>query len=165
MKATIALLPALATLFASAVVANSFSQSLVEKYHLKPLVAHQAPLANTQGRFTIAMVFQPDCPWCKKQASWLNNAQAQCSDKLNIVLLGNNGSNRELKRELKHYHSDIPAYKPNRKLFVAVGGIEASPTTLVFDAEGKLLAKRRGYTDSDTLSVVASQLTQGSCAI
>ena len=155
-------LVALATSVAYASIKNSL---LVDKYQLKPLVVHDYKPSTQSAKYTVAMVFQPDCPWCKKQAVWLNKATERCADTLDIMLLGINGNVRELKRELKHYSRKIPAYKPNRKLFVDVGGIEASPTTLIFDDQGNLIAKRRGVIDGSTLTQVASELTKGQCSL
>lgn len=150
------------------VLAADFQQRAIAEYNLKPLSssAKAPPQTSEQAaKTTIAMVYQPDCKWCKKQGKWLNKAQAQCAQNLGIVLIGNNGDKRQLKRELKHFHQDMPAFLANRKLFAEVGGVAASPTTLVFNQEGKLIAKQRGYVDDATLSDVAQKITQGQCVI
>ena len=150
--------------------AGDFYDKANTEYQLKLLsaplaVEHVQQSSETKGKVAIAMVYQPDCKWCKKQGLWLAKANAQCSESIDIVLIGNNGSKRQLKRELKHFAGDIPAFLANRKLLTALGGIEASPTTLVFDSAGQLLAKRRGYVDNQQLSDVAHIVSQGACEL
>jgi len=155
----------LVTLVAGKALASDFSDSIVNQYQLKSL-ANSDNLATVTGdKVTIAMLYQPDCKWCKKQGQWLAKAQNQCNKDINIVLIGNNGNKQQLKRELKHFHQKIPAFQANRKLLTAIGGIKASPTTLVFDQKGNLIAKRRGFITNSKLTDVANLITQGKCNI
>lgn len=114
---------------------------------------------------TIAMVYQPDCSWCKKQEQLLRKIQHECGSDVNLALIGNKGTVRELKRELKHFNKAFPAYKADKKFLHEVGGIAASPTTLFFDKEGNILAKKRGYIPPEQLFNAVNIVTNKSCSI
>lgn len=153
----------LAAFAASKASASDFSDLITEQYKLKPLSTASKIAAKSEDKVTIAMVYQPDCKWCKKQGQWLAKAHKQCNKDIDIVLIGNNGKKQQLKRELKHFHRDIPAFQANRKLLTAVGGVEASPTTLVFNEQGALIAKQRGFVKSSKLADVANIISKGKC--
>lgn len=161
---TLHVLVLLAALVAGETFASDFSDLIVDQYKLKPLSTSNN-VAASDDKVTIAMVYQPDCKWCKKQGQWLAKAHKQCNKNIDIVLIGNNGKKQQLKRELKHFHQEIPAYQANRKLLMAVGGIEASPTTLVFNSQGTLIAKRRGFITDNKLADVANIISKGKCSV
>ena len=114
---------------------------------------------------TITMIFQPDCSWCKKQGKTLAAAFEQCQSSVNISLVGAKGSNRQLKKALKHYHKSIPAYKADSKFLHAIGGYQASPTTLIYDANGQLVAKKQGFITYDKLAKALKIISNGDCLI
>jgi len=114
---------------------------------------------------TVAMIYQPDCSWCKKQGQTLAKAFESCQGSLNLALVGTKGSSRQLKQELKHYHKDMPAFKADRRFLRLIGGYQASPTTLIFDASGELIAKKRGFIAKDKLAKALAILSQGDCKI
>lgn len=158
----------LVTLVTNKGVAADFYQQAVMKYQMRmlsPIEQTQAGMNATSEKVTIAMVYQPDCQWCKKQGQWLAQLKRECSQQINIVLIGNNGSKRQLKRELKHFHHDIPAFHANRQLLTSIGGIKASPTTLLFDKKGTLTAKKRGYVDGEKLSEIANIISEEQCKV
>ncbi len=135
-------------------------------FQLKPLTAEQ-PLAVKQAKAlaTIAMIYQPDCSWCKKQGKTLAKAFEQCQASVNIVLVGTQGNARQLKKELKHYHNGIPAYKADRQFLRKIGGYQASPTTLIFDEHGEMIVKKRGFIDEDKLANALSIVSRNKCLI
>lgn len=114
---------------------------------------------------TLAMVFQPNCPWCKKQGSILAHIQQHCGDSLNLLMLGDKGRYMVLKRELRHLPATIPAYQTNPAFLRAIGGVKASPTLLFIDSAGELLAKKRGFTKQATLAQAVARITHGQCQI
>lgn len=114
---------------------------------------------------TIAMVYQPDCSWCKKQEQLLRTIHHECQQDVNFALIGNKGSTQELKRELKHFDKSFPSYKADNKFLRKIGGVAASPTTLFFDKDGNILAKKRGYIPPDQLFNAVNIITNKSCTI
>lgn len=141
-------------------------------FNLKPLnFAEQAATKqtsisnNAKSLPTITMLFQPDCSWCKKQGQALAKAFEQCASSINIALVGVKGNVRTLKREINHYHHDIPAFVADRKYLHTIGGFEASPTTIIYDGNGQIITKKRGFIPEDNLSKALSIISQGECNI
>ena len=114
---------------------------------------------------SVAMIYQPDCSWCKKQGEILAKAFEQCHSSISIALIGTKGKARKLRKELKYYHHDIPAYQANRQFLRSIGGYQASPTTLIYNNQGTLIAKKRGFISKEKLARAFSMLTGGKCQI
>ena len=127
--------------------------------------ALKAATAKTKNVAKIAMIFQPNCSWCKKQSKSLNKVFQQCQSSININLVGTQGNARQLKKELKHYPQQIPAFLANRKFLRDIGGYQASPTTLFYNATGELIAKKRGFIPEDKLANALKTLSDGQCVI
>ncbi len=123
---------------------------------------HEQLVANTNVA-SVVMIFQPDCAWCKKQGKLLASVKSQCQQRVNLSLLGYKGSTAALKRELKHFDKSLPAYKARQSFLRQIGGVKASPTTLFYDKQGQLLAKKRGYITPEVLQAALSQLTEQQC--
>jgi len=134
----------------------------IELAALTPLNARIPPTSSK--RSTLVMIYQPDCTWCKKQGQFLAQAHKLCPDTVNIALIGAMGSTRQLKQELRHYSSAFPAYLADRK-FLRHINYQASPTTLIINNQGEVLANQRGFVTSDKLSKAFHILTQGHCQI
>ncbi len=141
-----------------------FNQAQAMPFVLKSLNVEQAITgAQVDELATLVMIFQPDCSWCKKQGKTLSMAYKQCRGSVNIALVGTKGNARKLKKELKHYHKHIPAFIADRKFLREVGGYQASPTTLVFNAQGELIMKKRGFIAQEKLANVMSIISKGAC--
>ena len=118
---------------------------------------------NTDSKPMITMIYQPACPWCKRQSETLAKLVAGCAEHLTINIVGYKGSKQTLKRELKHYSKYIPAYLANNAFLREVGGIKASPTTLFYNEKGQLVSKQRGFIENIKLLQAASILTEQQC--
>ena len=148
----------------SAMVAFANAQAM--PFNLKSLNHYQAEkTTEIDKRVTVTMLFQPDCSWCKKQGKALAEAFRQCQSSVNITLVGVKGNKRELKKAFRHYHQDIPAFIADRKFLRDIGGYQASPTTLIYDNEGQLITKKRGFIPYDNLSKALNIISQGNCNI
>lgn len=141
----------------------SFS-SFATPYSLKSLNESAANVVS-QPVATIAMIFQPDCVWCRRQGEMLAKAVKECHLTLNVTMVGAKGSKQTLKKALKHYHPSIPAFMASRSFLRQIGGYQASPTTLLFDAGGKLLTRKQGFIPHDKMSQVMSILSNGACKL
>ncbi len=121
--------------------------SYAENFTLKPLRQDQEVnrLLPENDKPTVVMIYQPDCGWCKKQGEVLGKLKNEFSQSVNFSLVGTNGAARTLKRELKHYDKTMPAYLADKLFLRKTGGFQASPTLLIFSANGELLGKRRGF--------------------
>ncbi|MGL1955945.1 MAG: hypothetical protein OCD00_01335 [Colwellia sp.] len=149
-----------------ALFAQAQEQEQVAPFSLKSLKFDQASeQVKTNGLATVTMIYQPDCSWCKKQGKALAKAFEHCQRSINITLVGTKGSARQLKKELKHYHKDIPAFIADRNFLHLIGGYQASPTILIFNKQGQLITKKRGFIPHDKLSKALNILSQGDCNI
>ncbi|WDE11669.1 TlpA family protein disulfide reductase [Thalassomonas haliotis] len=134
-------------------------------YPLKSLVDRETrSLADYQGHARVAVVFQPDCPWCEKQIADLARLEHQCGGAFSTVLIGTRGKRSTLKRELRKFATSMPALKADRGFMRLLKGFEATPVTLFFDRAGKLLANRRGYIPPEKLKRAISLQTGGLCS-
>ena len=150
--------------FLSAITA--ISQVQAQPFNLKPLESSRVISdKKSNGLVTVAMIFQPDCSWCKKQGKLLELAFKQCQNSMNIALVGTKGNSRQLRKELKHYHDDIPAFIADRKFLRNIGGYQASPTTLIYNEEGKLIAKKRGFISAEKLAGALAIISHDACHI
>jgi len=133
-------------------------------FSLKTLKSDNS-MEHVNGVATVTMIFQPDCSWCKKQGKILEVAFENCKGSLNISLVGAKGSNRQLRKALKYYHKSIPAYKADTKFLRTIGGYQASPTTLIYDANGQLITKKRGFISHEKLAQALRIISNGGCLI
>lgn len=135
-------------------------------FALKSLNSHRVPSSIEENDLaTIVMIYQPNCSWCKKQGKTLSVAYKQCRHSVNIALVGTQGNARQLKKELKHYHKYIPAFMADRKFLRKIGGYQASPTTLIFNAQGDLIMNKRGFIAQEKLANAMSIVSKGACHI
>lgn len=150
---------------AAALPVHSIAAS-TQQLSLKSLhTGERIPAVPNNQLATVAMIYQPDCSWCKKQEQYLSQINRQCNSKINLLLIGNNGSVRELKRELKYFDKKIPAFHASRQFLHHIGGVAASPTTVFFDKDGNVLAKKRGYIPPAQLFNAVKVISNQGCAI
>jgi len=142
-----------------------FSMEL-NKLQLKSLLPNNDGVVNSNENVsTIAMIYQPGCKWCKKQGKLLAKIQRACASHANVAIIGAYGSTQKLKRELRHFDKNLPAFEANKKFLIIIKGVEAFPTTIVFDKEGELIAKKRGYIKPKHLAQVMAAITEQHCDI
>ena len=146
--------------FASIFFVSQFT--FAENFTLKPLRKGQEvhQLLPENHKPTVVMIFQPDCSWCKKQGEVLSKLKVEFGLSMNFSLVGTNGGAQSLKRELKHYDKTMPAYGASIHFLRRIGGFKASPTLLVFNENGELLGKRRGFVKAIKLRNVLMELDQ-----
>ena len=155
----------LSTLVPMLVLLAPASAERLYDYPLKSLTARESKsLADYQGHTRIAVVFQPDCSWCEKQIADLARLEHKCGDAFSTVLIGTRGNRRTLKRELRKFAAPLPALKADKGFMHLLIGFEATPVTLFFDGQGKLLANRRGYIPPEKLKRAISLQTGGLCS-
>lgn len=131
---------------------------------LKSLLSSNKGVVNSnEDLATIAMIYQPGCQWCKKQGKLLAKIKRQCSLHANIALIGADGKTQKLKRELRHFDENLPAFEANKNFLRKIQGVEGFPTTVIFDKNGKLIAKKRGYIEPKKLAQVMAVITEQRC--
>lgn len=144
---------------------NAFSLEL-NKVQLKSLLPEdESKISFNENLSTIAMIYQPGCKWCKKQGKILAKLQGECASHANIAIIGADGSAQKLRRELRYFDKNLPAFEANKHFLRKIKGVAAFPTTVVFDKEGQLIAKKRGYINPQKLAQVMSVITEKRCNI
>ncbi|MCL1090052.1 conjugal transfer protein TraF [Shewanella profunda] len=108
-------------------------------------------LSHLEGQATAIMFFEPECPWCIKQAGVLKKLHQDCGQPIHPVALGVNGDNLALKRALFRLNFPFEAYRAPPELLKEMGGIPATPILLLLNAKGELVKGYRGYTSEDEL--------------
>ncbi|MFQ6371167.1 TlpA family protein disulfide reductase [Shewanella sp. YIC-542] len=111
---------------------------------------HHTSLATLPGNTVAVMFFKPDCPWCHKQAKALDKLHQQCAF-IHPVALGVNGNKLALKKALFNLQFPYPGYMAPRNLIADLGGIPATPITLLLQ-QGNVIAAFRGFTPAETLA-------------
>lgn len=115
---------------------------------------HQT-LAEISQHPTLAMFFEPDCIWCVKQATVLQQLEQQCGGKLSIAGLGVNASAIALRHTLTSMTFPYPAFALPKATLAKLGGIPATPIMVLFEHDVMTKAFR-GYTDLDHLKSAVS---------
>lgn len=123
------------------------ASQLTRDYLFQPLRGQeQQTLAHLEGQSAVLMFFEPECPWCVKQAAVLKKLHQQCPGHLQPVALGVNGNQLALKRALFRLNFPFEAYRAPMELVRDMGGIPATPILLLLDSKGQLIKGYRGLT-------------------
>lgn len=118
--------------------------------------------ASPQSGPALLLLFAPDCRYCKQQARRMAQLQAQCPA-VRLALLGVQAARAELLQEVRQLKTPLPAYLVNPTFLRAIDGVQAVPTSLILDAEGRLLLKHRGMLGADQLNQLSQTLLAPDC--
>lgn len=125
---------------------------LTRDYQFQALRGQQVTdLSHLEGQAMALMFFEPECPWCIKQASVLKQLHQSCRQGVQPVALGVNGDNLALKRALFRLNFPFEAYRAPPALLKDMGGIPATPILLLLNAKGELIKGYRGFTNESEL--------------
>ncbi|MEL4281194.1 MULTISPECIES: TlpA family protein disulfide reductase [Shewanella] len=125
---------------------------LTRDYQFQALRGQQVTdLSHLEGQAMALMFFEPECPWCIKQASVLKLLHQSCRQGVHPVALGVNGDNLALKRALFRLNFPFEAYRAPSALLNDMGGIPATPILLLLNAKGELIKGYRGFTNEAEL--------------
>ncbi|BCV59956.1 TlpA family protein disulfide reductase [Shewanella algae] len=128
------------------------ASQLTRDYLFQPLRGQeQQTLAHLEGQSAVLMFFEPECPWCVKQAAVLKKLHQLCLGHLQPVALGVNGNQLALKRALFRLNFPFEAYRAPLELVRDMGGIPATPILLLLDSKGRLIKGYRGLTGETEL--------------
>ncbi|MGR6500972.1 TlpA family protein disulfide reductase [Shewanella sp. Koi 1] len=125
---------------------------LTRDYQFQALRGQQVTdLSHLEGQAMALMFFEPECPWCIKQASVLKQLHQSCRQGVHPVALGVNGDNLALKRALFRLNFPFEAYRAPPALLKDMGGIPATPILLLLNTKGELIKGYRGFTNEAEL--------------
>lgn len=102
-----------------------------------------------RGKVVVVDFWASWCAPCRRSFPWLNEIQSKYRDR--VVVIGVNVDRNQA--EAAQFLRDVPAtfsmiYDPDGKL-AAHYDVPGMPTSFIFDAQGKLVAKHIGFRSSD----------------
>ena len=118
-------------------------------------------LSRYQGKPVVMVFFQPECNWCLKQVRAINALSEQCD--IEAIAVGFGGNRVTLQRELRRLRPAFPAYQASPLLIEELGGVVATPITLLGDANGNFLNWSRGYLQGQQLLDLMRSSGQTDC--
>ncbi|HBR98370.1 MAG TPA: hypothetical protein DD979_13490 [Gammaproteobacteria bacterium] len=128
-------------------------------YSLKNLRSSQTESLLAYAQQPVAVVFfEPRCRWCLKQMRVLEALSEQC--RVQPMAIGLNGSVRDLREVLGRSGTVFPAFMASSRLLADIGGVPATPITVVI-ADGAQTKAVRGFRSADDLRPL---LPQASCS-
>jgi thiol-disulfide isomerase/thioredoxin len=132
-------------------------------YRLRDLLSADAmELEVFRGGISVLMFFEPECPYCYRQARVLNQLQRECRD-LHPVAIGINGDRRALQREAERMRAEFPALEIDERLQRDIGKVEATPLMLVGDRSGMLVTWLRGLQSAAALRALLERVDAAVC--
>ena len=108
-------------------------------------------LQRYEGKPVLMVFFEPNCSWCYRQVKAINEVGEQCSDEFAAIAIGVNGNRQSLQKELRRLRPEFPAYQASPRLLESLGGIDATPLSLLSNADGEFANWSRGYLPADKL--------------
>lgn len=132
-------------------------------YRLRDLLSSDAmELDLIRGGVSVLMFFEPDCPYCFRQARVLNELQRECPD-LEPVAIGLNGDRRALQKEAARMRAEFPVLEIDERLQRDIGKVEATPLMLVGDRSGMLVTWLRGLQSARVLRGIVERVDPTVC--
>lgn len=110
----------------------------------------------------IAIIYQPDCQWCEKQAEELQGLSTQCPG-VYPLLLGTNARPRALRRAADRLATEFAAFEASPQLLRQLQGVSTTPVTLFLDKDNQLIAKQRAYIPLEKMQEALTIISGGSC--
>jgi hypothetical protein len=133
-------------------------------YRLRELLSpDEMELDVFRGGVSILMFFEPECPYCFRQARVLNGLQRECPD-LHPVAIGVNGDRAALQREARRMRAEFPALEIDARLQHDLGEVVATPLMLVSDRAGMLVTYLRGLQSAAVLRALLQRIDPAVCA-
>lgn len=139
-------------LISSFISGNSFAGSLYD--FTLPNLQHERPvsLGDYHGKIVLVSFFEPDCRWCHRQMKAFNQLIRDCDASLQPVAVGVHGNKQQLRKELRKAKVKYPGLVATKEFVKSVGGVPATPWTLLLDPNGDIIYTFRGYITYKKLS-------------
>lgn len=115
------------------------------------------PLASLQGQPYLISFFEPECGWCRKQLKDLS--QLAPARQMTVVAAGI-GSNAPGLRQLVSGIDHIHKVQAPAALLRALGGIKATPLTLLVNDQGEISFVARGYLGAEGTAALLDRQAQ-----
>ena len=133
---------------------SSISQDDIKKVKLKDLTDHEIDLSQFKGKTVFINYWATWCKPCLQEMPSIESAQAVLKNKNVVFLLASNEEPDQIKRFLKkHSYTFQYVHLENMEDL----GIQALPTTHIFNTEGKLKFSETGsrkWDDTASLDLI-----------
>ena len=102
------------------------------------------------GQATLVVIFEDACRYCLDMLTTAETVAPRHSLRLVAVGVGPNAA--ALRRWADRARLSAPITHASTRFIASVGGVEVTPITLLFDADGRQLLRLRGKRDAEALS-------------
>ncbi len=110
----------------------------------------------------VLIFFYPDCPPCEKESKIINKLYNIYKEKINIVGISLSRDRYDIGDFIKDLKIKYPVWRIHSKSQLkSVGGILATPTVIILDKNGKIVAKYIGNRDYNFLKRKLDNLLKG----
>ena len=116
-----------------------------------------------RGQPVLMVFFEPDCNWCLRQIRAINELRASCPGSVAAIAVGVNGNRSQLQKTLRRMRPEFPAYEASPELVESLGGVPATPFTLLGDTNGEFVNWTRGFIKTDELRAFVAEHNQRFC--
>lgn len=104
----------------------------------------------------LIMLFQPECPYCGRQVTAIQELREECPD-FTPIAVGVNGSRQRLRQELAELDPEFAAYEASGDMNRDLGDIDGTPVMLLTDQNGLYQTHLFGYQNLDVLRQVMQE--------
>lgn len=115
-------------------------------------------LADNKGKPTMLFFWATWCPSCKQQIPELEKLQQSHGDKVNIIALSVDEKREALEEYFSKKPFDLPVHWGDEAL-ARKFGVEAIPTMVIFDSNGKQIFGQAGVFPHSMLVAMLEKLT------
>lgn len=109
------------------------------------------------GKPSIVVIWTTWCPSCKEQMPELEALHASHGDKVNVIALSLDENKAALDKYLADKAPALPVYWGDETI-ASEHGVEAIPTLLIFDKQGRKIFGQAGVFPSSMLGAMADKL-------
>ncbi|WP_035587220.1 TlpA family protein disulfide reductase [Hippea jasoniae] len=111
---------------------------------------------------TLVMFFYPDCDPCQKEAYVIDRVYSYFRDKVQIVGISLSRDRYDIGDFIKEHHVKYPVWRiHSRSDLKSIGGILATPTVVIINKQGKIVAKFIGKRSFSCLKQILTNLVEG----
>jgi peroxiredoxin len=127
-------------------------------FRLEPLHGGKAvDLNDFKGKMLFLTFFKSDCPWCDRQLKAFDAVlKGPHAAEIRVVAVAMGNDTGALKA--KTAEAGFPVLKASEALLSAIGGVIATPYTLVANGEGNFATKIVGYQGEDQIQSIIHEL-------
>lgn len=111
-----------------------------------------------RGKPVVISFFEPDCPWCFKQLKVIKTLHQGCESQFQPIAMGINGTAPNLRSLIARAKPGFPALQASSRFMASIGGVPATPVTVLIGKDSRLSGGWRGYKDKAFLRAAFEKL-------